>query len=187
VTLDADSLLPERVRPLRRSEFERLVELGVFDDERVELLGGVLIEMSPQGASHSTVSARLHGLLHDALRRRAEVRAHSPIALSDDSEPEPDVAVVPLGDYGRELPSEAHLVVEVSDSSLRKDRRIKTELYASAGVPEYWIVNLVERVVEMHRAPADGRYTDVKTCRPGERVALSAFPDVEVDASQLLR
>jgi Uma2 family endonuclease len=152
--LDPALLAPEEVRPLSRAEYDRLVELDFFEDERVELLRGALVRMSPQGAAHANAPARVMKQLILALGDRAVVRAHSPLSLGDWSEPEPDIAVVPPGDYSRSHPATALLVVEASDSSLRKDRRIKAELYAEHEIPEYWIVNLVESVVEVHMAPA---------------------------------
>jgi Uma2 family endonuclease len=180
-------LLFESFRPLRRGEFDRLVELGTFDDERVELLSGVLVQMSPQGAEHSSVVSELATLLIVALGSRAKVRTHSPLALSEESEPEPDIAVVLPADYTRELPTTALLVIEVADSSLRKDRQLKAALYAAAGVAEYWIVNLAERVVEVQRAPKDRGYENVTRHDPDQNLRVAAFADVELAVSQFLR
>jgi Uma2 family endonuclease len=175
------------IRPLHRVEYDRLAELGCFEDERLELLFGTIVTVSPPGPEHSDVVCRLMTRLVVALDGRAMVRAQVPLAVSDDSEPEPDVAVVPLGDYTREHPRTARLVVEVSESSLRKDRGLKAPLYAAAGIEEYWIVDLVDRVVEVHRAPRDGRYTEVS--REGRESTLRplAFPDVAVALGDLLR
>jgi Uma2 family endonuclease len=174
-------------RPLRRSEFDRLVDLGAFEDERIELLSGVLVAMSPQGAEHAGVTAVLAEILILALAGRARVRSHSPLSLSDESEPEPDVAVVPLGDYTRAHPTTAHLVVEVADSSLRKDREIKAQLYASAAIVEYWIVDLGARVVEVHRDAVRGQgYSTVAIFTRGDTLVPLAFPDVRVEVSALL-
>src|SRR6187200_1961257 len=85
-------------RPLKRSEYDRMVELGLFQDERVELLRGVLVKMSPQYAPHASTIQKLNKLLMSRLQDRFELRIQSPLALSDDSEPEPDVAIVPRGD-----------------------------------------------------------------------------------------
>lgn len=182
---DPALLAPEGIRPLSRAEYDRLVDLGFFEDERVELLRGVLVRMSPQGAAHANAPAKLMKRLILALGERGVVRAHSPLSLGDWSEPEPDIAVVPSGDYSESHPTTALLVVEAADSSLRKDRRIKAELYAEHEIPEYWIVNLVEGVVEVHTMPASGRYTSVATHRAGEPLCLAAFPDVCVDVGEL--
>ncbi len=187
---ESSATLLESRRPLRRREYDHLVQLGAFDDERLELIDGVLVAMSPQGAEHAHLVSKLARILTTALGLRAEVRSHSPLAISDESEPEPDIAVAPPGDYAREHPKTALLVVEVADSSLRKDHALKTPLYAAAGIAEYWIVNLVDRVVEVHRAPDPKaeRYTDVSThAQGGEPLRVLAFPDVTVAVADLIR
>ena len=184
--LDVTRLGPEKLRPLRREEYDRLIELGAFEDERVELLSGMLVAMSPQGARHAHATMRLHELLLRALGDRAEVRSHSPLSLPEDSEPESDVAVVPPGDYSREHPSGAYLVVEVADSSLQKDRNIKARLYAAAGILEYWLVNLSEDLVEIYRAPAGGEYQAISRHGRQETLRLRAFSDVELRVGDFL-
>jgi Uma2 family endonuclease len=182
---DSVPLDAEGVRPLKRTEYDQLVELGFFEDERLELLRGLLVTMSPQKPRHANVPAVLGALLVRALGSRAQVRQHSPLALGEYSEPEPDIAVVPPGDYSRAHPATALLIVEAADSSLRQDRRFKAALYAEHGIPEYWIVNLVESVVEVHTLPAAGRYTRVETCGMEQSVCLLAFPDVRVHLGAL--
>jgi Uma2 family endonuclease len=185
MNIDVSLLAPERVRPLKKNEYDRMVEMGCFEGEHVELLRGGLVEMSPQGPAHANLTEVLAGMLRDRLRDRARVRQHSPFALSDVSEPEPDVAVVPLGDYSRSHPQRAFLLVEVADSSLMKDRRIKADLYAEGGIPEYWIVDIQAQAIELYRSPASGRYGDMKTAGKAEKLALQAFPDVEVNLMEL--
>jgi Uma2 family endonuclease len=149
---------PERIRRLRRTEYDVLVEQGVFGDSRIELLLGALVEMSPQGPLHADVVARLAERLIRGLPSGVRTRVQSPLAVSEDSEPEPDIAVVASGDYRTAHPSRALLVVEVAETSLLKDRGIKRALYATAGIPEYWLVSLSEGIVEVHHQPSDGRY-----------------------------
>ncbi len=144
---------------MRRAEYERLVALGAFEDERVELLHGVLVDMSPNKPGHVSPIDRLTMILVPALVGRAIVRVQSPIAAGDESEPEPDLAVVPPGDYRQEHPAHALLVIEVALSSLNKDRHVKAPLYAASGFLEYWIVDVAGQAVEVHAAPADGVYT----------------------------
>jgi len=158
--LDPALLAPERVRPLKRREYERLVELGVFEDERIELLRGVLVEMSPQGEPHSMISAWFAQRLIRALHpQRFETRSHSPFAASADSMPEPDVSVsIPRADFKHPGPRDALLLIEVSGSSIVKDRVIKTEIYAAAGVPEYWIVNLRSKTIDVLTRPTKAGY-----------------------------
>lgn len=160
--LDPSVLAPERIRPLRRCEYEQLVELGAFEDERVELLRGQLVEMSPQGEAHATISARLHALFVRALDDSYEVRGHSPFAATDDSEPEPDVSVSRSKRRRAYHPSKALLLIEVAESSLRKDRQIKASIYAEAAAPEYWVVDTRARCVHVYSHPRGGRFTVVR-------------------------
>jgi Uma2 family endonuclease len=183
----ASEIAPECTRPITRVEYEKLVDLGMFSDERVELLYGVLVEMSPIRPRHGGTVQRLNRLLLLALDPRAAVRIQSPFAASDGSEPEPDVCVVPPGDYDDAHPTEAHLIVEVADSSLTKDRGIKAKLYAECGVPEYWVVNLVDDLIEVHTDIVRGVYTKVIPRRRGDEVALERFPDVRIAVSDVLR
>jgi Uma2 family endonuclease len=185
--VDLDSLAPERIRLLRRVEYDELVRLGLFEEERLELLGGVIVEMSPQGAAHSEAAGRLaRRFMMLDYQGRARVRIQSSFALDDSSEPEPDLAVVPCADYSRELPSSALLVIEVADSSLRKDREIKAALYAARNVPEYWIVNLVDDVIEVRRDPGASGYRTLCTYGRGETAAPLEFPDFVVAVDDLL-
>jgi Uma2 family endonuclease len=181
--LDFASVAP--LRPLKRTEYDQLVDAGVFEGERVELLGGVLVTMSPQGAPHFWVIQQLQDILGQALAGRATVRTQGPLALSDDSEPEPDIAVVALGDYRREHPSSALLLVEVSRSSRRIDRA-KGRLYAAAMQPEYWIVDVERGTVEVHTEPGESGYGRLVTLRAGDELALTAFPDVRFPVASIL-
>ena len=147
---------PLTVRRWKRVEYDRLVELGAFDREPIELLGGHLIVAEPQGPYHASSIRRVDYAVRAVLPPGWLVCVQAPIALDDESEPEPDIAVVRghLGDYRDAHPSRPELVIEVADASLRFDRRRKGSLYARAGLPEYWIVNLVDRVLEVYREPA---------------------------------
>lgn len=184
--LDVREIVPERLRPLRRNEYDRVVEDGLFVDERIELLEGVLVEMTPAGARDADVVGRLMMLLVPALVGRALVRVRSPLAISDESEPEPDVAVVAIADYQREHPRQALLVVEVAEASLRKDLGVKATLYARAQVTEYWVVDLSTRTIRRHIAPTDRGYTQVTTFGPGEVLRPAAFPDLAVPVDDVL-
>ena len=171
---------------MSRAEYERLIDLGFFEDERVELLYGVVVKMAPQKPPHSSPVSKLNMLLVPALVGRAIVRVQSSFAASDYSEPEPDIAVVPLGDYDHEHPRVAHLIVEVAYTSVRKDREVKRRLYAEAGVPEYWLVDVVGRIVEVFRDPVEGDYTSHRIHGEGESVHVLAFAHVEVKVSDVL-
>lgn len=182
-------------RRWRRVEYDRLVELGIFTGERLELLDGLLVVSEPQKSRHASIVGHIGRVLTEAFGVGWYARLHSPLALDDDSEPEPDVAIVPGVplDYFSAHPSTAVLVVEVADSSLRLDRRFKTGLYARAGLPEYWIANLVDRVLEVHREPADepdsvfgAVYRSVEVLRAGATVTPLAAPAARIAVATLL-
>lgn len=174
------------IRPLKRVEYERLAADGCFEDEKVELLFGVVVPMAPIDPSHSESTEVIGEVLRRKLGDRARVRSQNPFAASDISEPEPDVFVVPNGDYWREHPARAFLVVEVARSSLPRDRGPKLALYALAEVDEYWIVNHVEGVIEVYRDRHAGEWRRKSTHQRGETIAMVAFPDVEVAVSEVL-
>ena len=146
---------PLTVRRWRRTEYDRLVDLGVFEGEPLELIGGQLVVAEPQGSYHASAITRVDYALRAVLPPGWIVRLQSPLSLDDESEPEPDLAVVPgrPGDYRESHPARPALVVEVAESSLEFDRACKGSLYARAAVPDYWIVNLVEGVVQVYRGP----------------------------------
>ena len=182
-----DVIVPaEKVRPLRRAEYDRLVGLGMLRGEKVELLYGRLVRMSPQGEAHVFSVTRLNKLLIRALGDRAEVRVQAPFGASDVSEPEPDLAIVSPGDYLNEHPGRALLLVEVADSSLQDDRRIKGPLYATAGVPEYWIVDVIARAVEVYRDPGADGYATVTHHTGNALLAVPGFEDVVVRVSDIV-
>ena len=185
--LDPAQIAPDTTRPLKRAEYERLVDLGFFEDERVELLYGTVVQMSPHGPQHDAVIQRLTRLLVVGVGDRGSVRIQSAFAASDGSEPEPDVAVVPPGDYDDAHPTEAWLIVEVAETSLPKDRGLKAKLYAESGVDEYWVVNLVDGIVEVFTEIVNAAYTRVTPHRAGAAFRPGRFPDVEVAVSHLLR
>src|SRR2546427_10299618 len=142
-----------------RARYDRLVEAGVFGpDDRVELLEGLLVAREPQGARHATVVALARAVLEKAFGRSYHVREEKPIALDEQSDPEPDIAVVPgrPRDYLAAHPSRPGLVVEVAETSLTLDRLRKGGLYARAGVTDYWVVNLLDEVLEVYRQPGGG-------------------------------
>lgn len=180
-------LAPEGIRRLSRREYDRMVELGMFEDERVELLHGVLVTMSTQGAPHATITAWFVQQLIRALDHSYDVRGHSPFAAGEDSEPEPDVSV---SHRAREIlshPSTALLLIEIADSSLSKDRRVKSAIYAAAGVPEYWIVDISgdELVIEVHTDPAVDGYRTNQSYRRGQIVRPRELPSVAIAIAEI--
>ena len=147
---------PLTLRRWTRTEYDRLVDLGVFQRDPVELIGGQLVVAEPQGAYHAAAVTRVDYALRAALPGGWIVRVQAPVSLDDDSEPEPDLVVVPgrPGDYHDGHPAHPALAVEVAESSLEFDRQHKGSLYARAGIQDYWIVNLTGRVLEVCRDPA---------------------------------
>jgi Uma2 family endonuclease len=178
---------PDSIRPLRRAEYDQLVDLGAFVDERIELLEGLLVPMSPIGTIHCSAVQKLTALLVPPLIGRAAVRVQLAFAALDTSEPEPDVALVPVGDYDTAHPSDAYLLIEVAESSLRVDRDIKQRIYASAHVPEYWIVYTSEKRIEVYTLPGADGYDSVRHITHEGSVAPGAFPDVFIHVNQIVR
>jgi Uma2 family endonuclease len=178
----AAELGEEVLRPLRRAEYDQLVALGVFDDEPVELLEGVLVEMSPEGPPHGGVVEYLNRLLARGLPEHLSVRVAAPYAASDISEPEPDLAIVEFRYPRSEHPDRSLLLIEVANSSRRKDLGVKARVYARAGVPAYWVVDVAEQVVHVHTEPGPDGYASVT--RAGTGAVLDAA-GVAVDLGEL--
>ncbi|HET9488585.1 MAG TPA: Uma2 family endonuclease [Methylomirabilota bacterium] len=185
-----------RLRRWTRSEYERLIASGFFQPgDPVELLGGQLIVAEPQGSYHFSAIQAVEEVLRAAFGAGWQVRGQGPVALDDESEPEPDVAVVPgsFRDYVAAHPSRPVLVVEVSESSLGLDRQHKGSLYARAGLADYWIVNLVDRVLEVHREPTPDpaasfgwRYRSREILGPDASVSPLASPGARIRVADLI-
>ena len=185
--------LPDSALPARwtTSRYLKLVDDGVLGPgDRVELVEGVLVPMAPQNVPHSAGVTRVDHILQRAVGRRGIVRVQLPFIAAPRSVPEPDAAVVapPLERWDAEQPREAYLIVEVAESSLKFDRLTKRGVYAAAGIPEYWIVNVVNDCVEVRREPIpdERRYANVTIARRGQRLQLAALPGVRVRVSDLL-
>jgi Uma2 family endonuclease len=171
--------------------YHQMIETGILgEDERIELIKGELATMSPIGAEHSGTLKKLTEMLFEQLRRRAVISVQDPLQVDDYSEPEPDLALLaPRRDfYKRALPRPADvlLVIEVADRSLAYDRTIKMALYAGAGIAEAWIVNLIDRWIEVYRDPSSAGYTTLLKILPGKSVAPLSFADVVVAVDELL-
>lgn len=164
-------------------EYDRLIAEGFFRDERVELLHGIVVRMSPSAPTHEDVVDRLGRLLTTALGARARIRIQNSFAAHGGSAPQPDIAVVEERSYAGGRPSKAFLVIEVAESSLNYDREIKAPLYGASEIPEYWIVDVVGEAIEVYTAPVDGRYS--KMARVTTSVSPGAFPDLAVAVTSL--
>jgi Uma2 family endonuclease len=188
--------LGARTRRWSRTEYERLIELGVFrPDERLELIDGALVVREPQGRQHAASIRRLLDALGRALGGDWQIDSQLPIALDDNSEPEPDVSVVPRdrNAYRDAHPSCPVMIVEVAERSYRTDHEYKSSLYARAGIPEYWVVDVLRGQVEVHREPevspeaACGfRYRSIATLRPPATVRPVIAPDSVIPVDDLL-
>ena len=184
-----------RTRRWTRVEYDKLIETGVLGPgDKIELLGGQLCVSEPQNSPHARAISLGLEAIQRALAPSWHVRVQLPIALDDESEPEPDLAVVSGGprDY-TDHPSRPALVVEIADSRLALDREHKGSLYARARLPEYWIVNLVGRVLEVHREPGldasaqyGWAYREVRTLGPDERVTPLAAPSAPLLVADFL-
>lgn len=175
------------LRLLSRREYDRLVDHGWFVDESIELLRGVLVTMSPQGRAHASAIEFFNEQLVLQLAGSHGVRPQLPFAADDWSEPEPDLAVVRKDPILRDHPSEALLVVEIADSSLAIDRGLKRTIYAEVGIPEYWIVDVNGRTVEVHTRPDGGYYSRVQILRDGDVLRPTLLPEVAIWVAEIPR
>jgi Uma2 family endonuclease len=185
-----------RAHRLSRVEYEGLIDKGVFrPDERLELIGGRLIVREPQRTPDATAIELALDALKEAFGRHWRVRIQLPVALDDQSEPEPDLAVAPGGprDYVRYHPTRPALIVEVAETTLAFDREEKGSLSARARALDYWIVNLVDRVLEVYRDPAPAgeavygwHYVSMATLQAGDVVSPLAAPHARIRIADLL-
>lgn len=174
-----------RPRRFRRAEYERLAREGFFENERVELIRGIVVEKSPIGPRHANPLDLLVEKLVPPLVGRARVRVQQPFAATDDSELEPDLAIVPPGQYADSHPSRAFLVIEIAETSLDYDRETKGPIYAAAGGPEYWVVNVGERCIEVFDHPVQGGDTRQRRFDGDASLTIPGFTDVSVRVDEL--
>ncbi len=167
------------------ADYHQMIEAGVLDeDDRVELLEGKIVCMSPQRPFHAASVQRSSRLLFKLLSDRAEIRVLLPIVLGNDSEPEPDIAVVKFdaNEYSFRHPETAdiYLLIEVADSTINKARKQKARIYGKNHVLEYWILDLQKRQVYIFRQPEDSIYREELILNSTDNVTLQAFPDVAI-------
>jgi Uma2 family endonuclease len=178
-------------RRIQVDEYHRMIAAGILsEDDKVELIEGVIVSVSPQSRKHAFVIQRLAAILYRLLDEgRYAILPQLPLTLGDRNEPEPDLAVVPAKEAGSpsEHPSTASLVVEVAGDSLTKDRRIKASIYARFNVPEYWIVNLQDETIEVFRDPdpPSERYRTVLTFARGQELQSNAVPEIKLAVDRL--
>lgn len=173
-------------RKLRRVEYDRMVEAGLFQGERLELIRGELVAvMSPIGVKPAMMVTALDRWLHQACPDGLAVRCQQPLICADDSEPEPDLALVPYEPAATEHPMRAMLVIEVADSSRDVDLIGKAALYAESDVDEYWVIDLQDACVHVHRDRAGGAWQTVSIHAADVRLSPRALPDLAVSLDEL--
>ncbi len=186
-----------RVRQTRKprlfnvDEYYAMAEAGILrHGERVELLSGVIVRMSPIGSRHAAWVDALANLLIDRIERRAMIRVQNPVRLDSNSEPEPDVTVIRRrGDFYASAhpgPDDVLLLIEVSDTTVAFDREVKLPLYAAAGIPEVWIVDLPSGAVEVYTEPSGETYSLSRTVSVGGTLTPGAFDDVSLTVGQIV-
>jgi Uma2 family endonuclease len=163
--------------------FDRLIEEGVFADQRVELIDGLILEVAPMNDLHYKWLLELHDELFIALRGIARVSQQTPIKLEvSNTKPLPDFTIIPLERYSGNVPdpTEAALVIEISDSTLETDKGIKLQRYAQAGIKEYWVVDVKSEKLEIYREPEGFEYRSKQTIDKGNTATMLEFPDVQL-------
>jgi len=193
MTLATNDRHPPTVKPYRWTidRYHKAVEAGIFDGQPLELLEGELIEMSPEGIPHAGLSSDGADYLRELLGSQVKVREAKPITLPDDSEPEPDIAIVkPLGDLYK---TERHphvedifWVIEYSNTSLDKDLQIKSKIYAKANILEYWVINLQTRELIVFRNPVGNEYRSKMIITSGV-ISPESFPTIQIAVDRLIR
>jgi Uma2 family endonuclease len=180
--------------PRRRftvDEYYRLAQAGILqEDERVELLDGLIIEMAPITPRHAACVTRLNRVFGQRLRDFVLVSVHNPIRLDEHNEPEPDVALLrPKADFyrsGHPGPTDVRLLIEVADTSEPLELRVKLPLYARSGIAEVWLVDLDKETVGVHREPVPSGFGIARTLRRSEKIAPLAFPELEIAVAEIL-
>jgi Uma2 family endonuclease len=171
------------------NDYHRMIAAGILTSgDRVELINGQIIQMVPQDPPHASTADEGADYLKACFAKRAKVRVQLPITLAPDSEPEPDFAIVRLDHRYRDRhpePVDIYFLIEISDSTFYYDRNRKAKIYASAGIPEYWIIHLKQKQVIMLRQPVAGVYQREQVFTGGDRIAPLAFPDILVDVPAL--
>ena len=184
-----DTQIEQEIEPQIRlwsiADYHQMIEAKILDeDDRVELLEGKIVCMSPQRPFHAASVQRSSRLLFKLLSDRAEIRVQLPVILGNDSEPEPDLAVVRFDadEYSFRHPEvpDIYLLIEVADSTIAKDRNPKARIYAKNRVLEYWILDLQKRQVYVFRQPEEGVYREQLILNSDDSIAMQAFPDVAI-------
>ncbi len=186
--LPKDALSRVERRRFSADEYHRMAEVGILhEDERVELVYGEIVLMPPVGGRHVDAVNRLTASLSG--RSDLLVSVQNPVPLGEHGELQPDVAVIRDRDYRGQLPTpeDVQLVVEVADTSIGYDRNVKLPIYALAGIPEAWLVDVRARTIERHTEPEHGAYTLVRKAGPGGRIESAQIPGLVIEVDRVLR
>jgi Uma2 family endonuclease len=180
-----------RRRPFTVAEYYAMARAGILsEDDRVELIKGEIVEMSPIGDLHAAAVTRAQKLFERRVGDRTIIRVQNPIHLGDDSEPQPDVVIArDRADFyasGHPRPEDILLVIEIADPSLAFERREKVPLYAASGIPEVWLAVVNRATLTAYADPSPEGYRTVRALRRDARLAPAAFPDLVVAVSDIL-
>ena len=172
-------------------QYHQMNAAGILtEDDRVELINGEIIEMSPIGRKHSACVNRLNSLFSQLLGKKVIVAVQNPITLDNLSEPQPDIALLkPREDFyesAHPQPSDIFLLIEVADSSFEYDRDIKIPLYAANGISEVWLVDIIEQKIIVYRQPSQNEYSETKTFQHGEILDILAFSEMKITVDSIL-
>jgi len=173
------------------AEYDRMIETGIFpEDDRIELIEGEVVKMSPIGNFHAACVKRSTAIFYHLVARLVVISVQDPIQLDDYSKPQPDIALLkPRQDFyvqSPPTPADILLIVEVADSSVAYDRGVKIPLYACAGIPEVWLVDLPREVIEIYAQPANGVYESFREARRGDHLTLASLPKLNLRVDDIL-
>jgi Uma2 family endonuclease len=194
-TIEPEIFTEPKIHRWSRDEYYKMGSMGFFEGKRVELIEGQVFEMSPIYEPHATAVTLADDVLREVFGKGWVVRVQNPLSVGEDSDPQPDLAVIAgkARDFKDAHPSTAALIAEIADSSLYYDRNTKASLYAKTAVADYWIINLQERQVEIHRQPvADEQaeygfsYADIHTFKEGDLISPLAKPEAVIAVRDLL-
>ena len=181
-----------KVRLLTVEEYHRMGDTGIISpDEEVELIEGQILEKPMKGTTHSAVNKYLEKLLENCLGDEVLVRVQDPIRLDNYSEPEPDIAVVKPDDFyyasHHPTPPEIYLIVEIADTTLKRDTEFKAKVYAKAGINDYWVLDITNRQLYAFREPTATGYQNQQIFSEDATISPVAFPNITINISEMLR
>ena len=184
-------LVQQLKRRFTISEYHQMAEVGILTpSDRVELINGEIIEMSPIGKRHAACVNRLNQLFSQRLGDRILISVQNPILLNNLSEPQPDIALLqPRSDFyasGHPQPSDIFLIIEVADSSINYDKEVKIPLYSSGGITEVWLIDLNQNLVQIYQQPTPTGYQVIQDFQPENALSPLAFPEINFQVNKII-